>query len=101
MTKLSSAVQLPFIFLCFNAQDGSNSSKERDTMKIKWIISPLVAIALIAGCMTEKAEHQNKQANLMARAKVSKDAAEKIALAKVPGGTIKDSELEKEHGRLQ
>lgn len=70
-------------------------------MKMKWIISPLVVMALVAGCMTEKAEHHNQEAKLMAQAKVSRDAAEKIALTKVPNGTIKDSELEKEHGHLQ
>ena len=37
----------------------------------------------------------------MAEARVSKDAAEKITLAKVPNGVIKDSELEKEDGKLQ
>jgi uncharacterized membrane protein YkoI len=31
---------------------------------------------------------------------VSKNAAQKTALAKVPNGTIKESELEKEHGTL-
>jgi uncharacterized membrane protein YkoI len=36
----------------------------------------------------------------MAKAKVSKDAAEKTALAKVPNGTIKEGELEKEKGKL-
>jgi len=39
-------------------------------------------------------------AKLMAQAKVSKDAALKTALAKVPNGTIKEAELEKEHGEL-
>lgn len=35
-----------------------------------------------------------------AEAKVSRDAATATALAKVPGGSVKDAELEKEHGRL-
>jgi uncharacterized membrane protein YkoI len=42
-----------------------------------------------------------KQEKLMAQAKVSKDDAQKTALAKVPNGTIKEAELEKEHGKLQ
>ena len=37
----------------------------------------------------------------MAEAKVSKDDAEKTAMAKVPNGTITEAELEKEHGKLQ
>ena len=36
----------------------------------------------------------------MAEAKISKADAEKTALAKVPSGTIKEAELEKEKGRL-
>jgi uncharacterized membrane protein YkoI len=72
-------------------------------MKMKWIICSTVAAALFAGCMTEKGEarHKDKEAKLMAQAKVSKETAEKTALTKVPNGTIKDSELEKEHGKLQ
>ena len=33
-------------------------------------------------------------------AKLSQAAAEKVALMRAPGGTVKESELEKEHGRL-
>ena len=33
-------------------------------------------------------------------AKISRAEAEKTALAKVPGGTVKNGELEKEHGKL-
>ena len=43
--------------------------------------------ALLAGCATMAA-------------KVSRADAEARALAKVPGGTVKEGELEKEHGRL-
>lgn len=34
------------------------------------------------------------------KAKIEQAVAEKIALARVPGGEIKESELETEHGRL-
>ncbi len=40
------------------------------------------------------------QASLMAKAKITQAAAEKIALAKVPSGTIKSAELENERGAL-
>jgi len=40
------------------------------------------------------------QASLMSQVKVSKAAAERVALAKVPSGTVKSSELEREHGAL-
>jgi len=36
----------------------------------------------------------------MAEAKIAKADAEKIALGKVPNGTVKEAELEKEHGKL-
>jgi uncharacterized membrane protein YkoI len=71
------------------------------------ILHSLIAILVIAaltGCVCTKGEkHHNKeakQAKLMAEAKVSKADAEKTALAKVPNGTIKEGELEKEKGKL-
>jgi uncharacterized membrane protein YkoI len=71
-------------------------------MKIKILICAALTAGLIAGCCSEKAEkHAHKQAKLMAEAKISKDDATKTALAKVPGGTIKEAELEKEDGKLQ
>jgi PBP1b-binding outer membrane lipoprotein LpoB len=72
-------------------------------MKIKNIIGIGLAAALFSGCAwghCEKCEKHN-EADLMAQAKVTKDAAQATALAKVPNGTIKEGELEKEHGKLQ
>ncbi len=40
------------------------------------------------------------EAALMKEAKVSKTDAEKTALAKVPSGSIKSAEIEREHGKL-
>lgn len=37
----------------------------------------------------------------MAEAKISKETAEQTAMARVPNGTIKEGELEKENGKLQ
>ena len=37
----------------------------------------------------------------MKEAKVTKETAQQTALAKVPKGTTKEAELEKEHGKLQ
>jgi len=69
-------------------------------MKLNRIIALLAATAIVAiystGCVTE----EKREAKLQAEAKVSKEQAEKAALAKVPGGTIKEGELEKEHGKL-
>jgi uncharacterized membrane protein YkoI len=72
-------------------------------MKIKMLFSSVLAASLLAGCASEKCEHQNKeakQAKLLAEAKVSKDAAQQTASMKVPNGMVKEGELEKEHGKL-
>ena len=69
-------------------------------MKLNQIICSVAVTAILAcgliGCMTE----EKREVNLQAEAKVSKADAEKVALAKVPGGTIKEGELEKEKGKL-
>jgi len=68
-------------------------------MKLHIILCSTIAVALAAlcaGCASQK----ESQAELMAQAKVSKADAEKIALGKVPNGTIKEGELEKEKGKL-
>ena len=74
-------------------------------MKIKMIVGSALAAGLLAGCAWEKCERSEKsgeatQAKLMAEAKVSKETAQASALAKVPGGTVKEGELEKEKGKL-
>jgi uncharacterized membrane protein YkoI len=68
-------------------------------MKIRNIICSAFVIGLFAGCLTEKEGHES-QAQLQAEAKVSKADAERTALAKVPNGTIKEGELEREKGKL-
>ena len=69
-------------------------------MKNKIIIAGLLAAAIVAvsaaGCATEKQE----QAELQSQAKISKEQAQQAALAKAPGGTVKEAELEKEKGKL-
>jgi uncharacterized membrane protein YkoI len=76
------------------------SEKPKLKMITKIIIGGLLAAGLVAGgaggCATEKQE----QAALQAQAKVSKEQAQQTALAKVPGGTVKEGELEKEKGKL-
>ena len=64
-------------------------------MKIKMIVCSALVAVVLAGCVTEN------QAKLMAEAKISKETAQQTALAKVPNGTIKAGELEKENGKLQ
>jgi len=64
---------------------------------MKTLISLLIlagmVMAIASGCATSQAE-------LQAQAKISRADAEKTALTKAPGGTIKETELEKEHGKL-
>jgi uncharacterized membrane protein YkoI len=76
-------------------------------MKIHNIICSAVAVAVVslfAGCETEKGEgkegKEESQAQLKAEAKVSQADAERTALAKAPGGTIKEGGLEREKGKL-
>ena len=64
-------------------------------------ISPLAALALCATSASAQAAPKHEtQAQLEAQAKVSMAAAKATALAKVPGGWVKSSELEREHGKL-
>jgi uncharacterized membrane protein YkoI len=62
-----------------------------------------MAASMLAGCASEdeKGEKSDSQSQLKAQAKISKEDAEGIAMSKVPNGTIKESELEKENGHLQ
>ena len=60
-------------------------------------------IATIGACVaafTACADSQKPDPALLAQAKVEHAAAERTALTKVPGGVIKESELEREHGKL-
>jgi uncharacterized membrane protein YkoI len=45
-------------------------------------------------------EKEGSEAKLEAQAKITKAEATKIALDKVPGGTIKEGDIEKEKGKL-
>jgi surface antigen len=69
-------------------------------MKNKKIIGSIVCLGLLAGGLLGCATEKQSKAKLEAEAKVSKADAEKTALAQVPGGTIKEGELEKEKGKL-
>ena len=110
MTKLSPKRHGRVTGLCCTADTGSAPGKTSNNanMKIKHIICSAVAISLLAGgltaCMTEKEEanegKESKANKLEAQAKISKAEAQKIALDRVPGGTIKEGDIEKEKGKL-
>jgi uncharacterized membrane protein YkoI len=63
-------------------------------MKIKNLLALSLAAGLLAAGLTACTSPDTKDA------KISKAAAQQIALARVPNGTIKESELEKEKGKL-
>jgi hypothetical protein len=72
-------------------------------LKFKLFLGVTLALGLLTGCASERCEkcgaHQ-KMAGLQAQAKISQADAQQTALAKVPNGTVKDGELEKEGGKL-
>ncbi len=73
----------------------------KQTMSLTLRITALLAAAMIAGCESESGEeHEHHHADLKAEAKISETDARATALAKVPDGTIKEAELEKEKGKL-
>lgn len=64
-------------------------------MKVKMIVCSALAASLLLGCASEK-----QQAEWQAQAKISKETAQQAALAKVPGGTVKEAQVEKYKGKL-
>lgn len=70
-------------------------------MYIRHTLTALAAATLAMGFIGAPAHAaEASQASLLKQTKVTKEAASKTALTKVPGGTIKSSELENEHGAL-
>jgi uncharacterized membrane protein YkoI len=53
-----------------------------------------LAACCLAGCETEN------DSQLQAKAKITKADAQTTALTQVPNGTVKDCELEREHGKI-
>jgi len=67
-------------------------------MKNKIIVMGILAMATgvfgLTGCASEK------EREMRSEAKITKEQALQTALAKAPGGTIKEGELERENGKL-
>ena len=61
-------------------------------MKLIPFIASMSIAGLMAGCASE--------ASLRSQARISQAEAEKTALTKVPGASIKETEIEKENGKL-
>jgi uncharacterized membrane protein YkoI len=60
----------------------------------------LAASLASAGAVTAQKAKPETQARLMRQAKVSKAVATKTALAQVPKGKVRSSEIERENGKL-
>jgi hypothetical protein len=60
------------------------------------LLAACLVLVLASGCASE----QEKQGGLAAKAKVSKEDAEKIALSRVPGGTVSKGDIEEQFGKL-
>ena len=69
-------------------------------MKYATRIATFTFAATVAAAGTLIAQKPETQAALMRQAKVSKAVATRTALAKVPGGKIQSSEIEREKGHL-
>ena len=69
-------------------------------MKVTTILCSIVTLGLLAAGLTACVTEKQEQAKLEAKAKIARADAEKIALAKVPGGTIKEGGIEEENGKL-
>jgi uncharacterized membrane protein YkoI len=73
-------------------------------MKIKHIIAGVATLAILTGVtaslFAEEEEDSGKQAKLIAKAKITKADALEKAKEKVPNGTLKEAEIEKENGKL-
>lgn len=63
-------------------------------MRILRLAVPLVVLTIVIAAQAQKASELKKEA------KVTKEQATATALAKVPGGKVKESELERENGKL-
>ena len=68
-------------------------------MNLKTFLCSLLSLGLISGTVTSVVA-ADKKSKLESKAKISKADAQKVALAKVPNGKIKDAELEEENGKL-
>lgn len=67
---------------------------KRNNRKFNVALCSILAAGFLAGCAKES------ESQLQAKAKITKADAQVTALAKVPNGTYKECELEREHGKL-
>ena len=92
----------PDVADCLDRSGSGKKPKHNKIMKLNKIIPALLTTLVLAGLLTAcKTGHEKESEEaLKAEAKISEADAKQTALAKVPNGTIKEGELEKEKGRL-
>jgi uncharacterized membrane protein YkoI len=69
-------------------------------MKMKLLIGLLLIQGLLCGFLAGCVSEQEKKGGLEAKAKISREEAAKIALSRVPDGTISQETITEELGRL-
>src|SRR5262245_2426154 len=69
-------------------------------MKTKDVVVAVVSTVVLSASLVSCATASHRETKLQAESKITRAEAEKIALAKVPGGTIREGEIEKEKGQL-
>ena len=69
-------------------------------MKATIILCSIVTLGLLAAGLTACVTEKQEQAKLEAKAKITRADAENIALAKAPGGSVKEGGIEEENGKL-
>lgn len=100
ITENSLVIQEAFMLAWFNVHTAKRRNRKQNHMKTKNIICTLLTLGLLAGFIGTATAKDKDQTKLEAKAKISKEAATKAALAKIPGGTVKECEIEKEDGKL-
>lgn len=86
-----------------DASPGHLESHPPNPMKRKLIATSLLLAGILNSSIIPRAfaeEKKESQAQLQAKAKITEAQAKTIALAKVPGGKVKEGELEEENGHL-
>jgi uncharacterized membrane protein YkoI len=79
-----------------SAANAIKASKVKKRLVIEGVLALGAGAIVLAGCAATNAE----QAALQAQARITREAAEQAALAKTPGGRIKQAELDSEDGKL-
>jgi uncharacterized membrane protein YkoI len=83
-----------------NSATTEHLRKTGKNMKLIYRIRSVACLVLLAGFLNGCVTANQTPELLQAQAKLTRGEAEKIALAKVPNGTIKEGELERENGKI-